>query len=302
MKIDYLKNLLNEFENNMRFNHDLKKKNWFNIGGKTKVFFKANSLSELVNFLKIFKQRGKIFVLGAGSNVLISDDDFNGVVIKLGKNFQNLSILNENLIIAGCGISQKKLSEFSKENSLTGIEFMSCIPGSVGGGIRMNSGCFGNEFKDVLISVQCIDFDGSVKIINKNDIKFEYRGSNLSKDLIFLSATFEGKKTEQNKILQIMEQMKNRKEKAQPTKIKTGGSTFKNPIGQTSKKVWELINESVPNSLSFGDATISEKHMNFFVNKKDASFKDMKQLIYTVKEKVHKKTGIKINPEIIIVE
>ena len=302
MKTEYLKEFLDSFGENLKFDYDLKKRTWFNIGGKTKIFFKAKSLTGLVTFLKTFKKRGKIFVLGAGSNVLISDDNFNGAVIKLSKNFQNLSILRENLIIAGCGVSQKKLSEFSKENSLTGMEFMSCIPGSVGGGIRMNSGCFDKEFKDVLISVQCIDFDGSVKMINKNDINFEYRGSNLSKDLIFLSATFEGKKTEQNKILKSMEEMKNRKEKAQPTKIKTGGSTFKNPIDQTSKKVWKLIKESVPNSLSFGDAVISDKHMNFFVNKKDASFQDMKKLIYTVKEKVQKKTGININPEIIIVE
>ena len=139
-------------------------------------------------------------------------------------------------------------------------------------------------------------------MINKKDIKFEYRGSNLSKDLIFLSATFKGKKIEQSKIVQSMEQMKNKKEKTQPTKIKTGGSTFKNPIGQTSKKVWELIKESVPNSLSFGDAIISEKHMNFFVNRKNASFNDMKKLIFTVQEKVKKKTGIKINPEIEIIE
>ena len=129
MQIDDLKKLpINDDE--LYFDYDLKKLNWFNIGGKTKVFFKAKSLTGLVNFLKTFKKRGKIFVLGAGSNVLISDDDFNGVVIKLGKNFQNLSILNENLVIAGCGISQKRLSEFSKENSLTGMEFMSCIPGS----------------------------------------------------------------------------------------------------------------------------------------------------------------------------
>lgn len=301
MQLEDLKNL-NSTEGKIYFQYDLKKLNWFNIGGKAKIFFKAETLKGLVEFLKIYQKRGKIFVLGAGSNVLITDGIFDGAVIKLGKNFQNLSILNENMIIAGCGISQKKLSEFSKENNIAGMEFLSCIPGSVGGGIRMNSGCFDNEFKDVLVSVQCIDFDGSVKMINKNDIKFKYRGSDLSKDLIFLSATFEGKKTEQNQILQTMEQMKNSKEKAQPTKIKTGGSTFKNPIDQTSKKVWELINESVPNSLSFGDAIISEKHMNFFVNKKDASFKDMKKLIYTVQEKVQKKTGININPEIIIVE
>ena len=301
MQINDLKKLSNNY-GELYFDYDLKKLNWFNIGGKTKIFFKAKSLNGLITFLKVFKKRGKIFVLGAGSNVLISDNNFNGVVIKLGKNFQNLSILNDNLIIAGCGTSQKKLSEFSKENSLTGMEFMSCIPGSVGGGIKMNSGCFESEFKDILISVQCIDFDGTLKMINKKDIKFEYRGSNLSKDLIFLSATFKGKKIEQSKIVQSMEQMKNKKEKTQPSKIKTGGSTFKNPIGQTSKKVWELIKESVPNSLSFGDAIISEKHMNFFVNRKNASFNDMKKLIFTVQEKVKKKTGIKINPEIEIIE
>ena len=115
MKLDQLKTLFREFDENLRFEYDLKKKNWFNIGGKTKVFFKAKSLTGLVNFLKTFKKRGKIFVLGAGSNVLISDDNFDGVVIKLGKNFQNLSILNENLIIAGCGISQKKLSLLMEE-------------------------------------------------------------------------------------------------------------------------------------------------------------------------------------------
>ena len=166
----------------------------------------------------------------------------------------------------------------------------------------MNSGCFDREFKDVLISIQCIDFNGNVKIINKNNVKFEYRGSNLPKDLIFLSATFKGEKEDQNKIQNKMLEMKEKKENTQPSKIKTGGSTFKNPKNQTTKKVWELIKETVPNSLSFGDAAISEKHANFFINKKNASFNDMKKLISTVRDKVFKKTGIKINTEIIIVE
>ena len=166
----------------------------------------------------------------------------------------------------------------------------------------MNSGCFDREFKDILISIQCIDHDGSVKIINKNSIKFEYRGSDLPKDLIFLSATFKGEKEDKNKIKNKMLEMKVRKENAQPTKVKTGGSTFKNPKDQTEKKVWELIKESVPNSLNFGDAAISEKHFNFFVNKKDASFNDMKNLILTVRDKVLKKTGVTINTEIIIIE
>ena len=301
MQIEELKNL-NSNEGEVHFEYDLKKLNWFNIGGKAKIFFKANTLKGLIDFLKVYQNRGKIFVLGAGSNVLITDGIFNGAVIKLGKSFQNLTVLNENLIIAGCGITQKKLSNFSKENNLSGMEFLSCIPGSVGGGIRMNSGCFDREFKDVLISIQCIDFNGNVKIINKNNVKFEYRGSNLPKDLIFLSATFKGEKEDQNKIQNKMLEMKEKKENTQPSKIKTGGSTFKNPKNQTTKKVWELIKETVPNSLSFGDAAISEKHANFFINKKNASFNDMKKLISTVRDKVFKKTGIKINTEIIIVE
>ena len=301
MQTEDLKNL-NSNESEIHFEYDLKKLNWFNIGGKAKIFFKANTLKGLIEFLKVYKKRGKIFVLGAGSNVLITDKTFNGAVIKLGKSFQNLTVLNENLIIAGCGITQKKLSEFSKENNLSGMEFLSCIPGSVGGGIRMNSGCFDREFKDILVSIQFVDYDGSVKMIDKNNVKFVYRGSNLPKDLIFLSATFKGEKEDQNKIQSIMLKMKERKENAQPTKVKTGGSTFKNPKDQTDKKVWELIKESVPNSLNFGDAAISEKHVNFFVNKKDASFDDMKKLISTVKDKVLKKTGIKINTEIVIVE
>ena len=301
MLINDFKNL-NSTDGEIHFEYDLKKLNWFNIGGKTKIFFKANSLKGLISFLKIYKKRDKIFVLGAGSNVLITDGIFSGAVIKLGKSFQNLTTLNENMVIAGCGITQKKLSEFSKENNLSGLEFLSCIPGSVGGGIRMNSGCFDREFKDILISIQCVDQDGSVKMINRKNINFEYRGSDLPKDLIFLSATFKGKKADQNLIQSNMLKMKHQKENNQPTKVKTGGSTFKNPKDQTEKKVWELIRESVPNSLNFGDAAISEKHANFFVNKKNASFNDMKKLISIVRDKVFQKTGVTINTEIIIVE
>jgi len=301
MQIDDFKNL-NSTEGEIHFEYDLKKLNWFNIGGKAKIFFKANSLKGLIDFLKVYKKRGKIFVLGAGSNVLITDGIYSGAVIKLGKSFQNLTIFNKNMINAGCGVTQKKLSEFSMENNLSGMEFLSCIPGSVGGGIRMNSGCFEREFKDILISIQCIDQDGSLKMINRENIKFEYRGSDLSKDLIFLSATFKGIKEDQNSIQSNMLKMKHQKKNAQPTKVKTGGSTFKNPKDQTEKKAWELIRESVPNSLNFGDAAISKKHANFFVNKKDASFNDMKKLITTVRDKVFKKTGVAINTEIIIVE
>ena len=166
----------------------------------------------------------------------------------------------------------------------------------------MNSGCFDREFKDILISVQAIDKFGKVITIQSNKIEFSYRSCDLPKDIIFLSATFKGNKKEKNLIRQEINLLKNKKELAQPTRIKTGGSTFKNPIDQTDKKVWELIKESVPLNTEFGDAAISQKHYNFFINKNNANFEDMKKLINLVKDKVMSKTGIKLDLEIILVE
>ena len=302
MNTDYLKDLLNEFGENVRFNYDLKKKNWFNIGGKTKVFFKANNLKDLIKFLKKLDNKERIFILGAGSNTLISDGIFDGVVIKFGKNFNNLSLLDENIIIAGSAVLDKSLSDFASENNLSGFEFLSCIPGTIGGGIKMNAGCFGKEFKDILISIQAVNKSGGVRSIPAEEIKFEYRKNNLSEDLIFLSASFRGKKSDRKKIIDTSEKLKAEKEKNQPTKIKTSGSTFKNPVSQSKKKVWELIKESVPLEQTFGDACISKKHCNFFVNKGNAKFEDMKKLIDYVSNKVLEKTGVKLEKEIKILE
>ena len=302
MKIDELRELLKEFGANVNFEYDLKKKNWFNIGGKSKVFFKADTLKDLILFLKKIYNKEKIFVLGAGSNVLIPDNMFDGVVIKLGKNFNNISKHSKDLIIAGSSVTDKALSIFAMENSIGGFEFLSCIPGSVGGGIRMNAGCFGKEFKDILISVQAINKSGQVITIPKKDIIFKYRNNNLSEDLIFLSATFKGINSNKDSIKNLMNSLKEKKDKSQPTRIKTSGSTFKNPINQTNKKVWEIIKECIPLDINFGDACISEKHCNFFVNKGNAKYDDMKNLIEYVYERVNKKTGIKLEKEIKILE
>ena len=302
MNTDYLKDLLTEFGENVRFNYDLKKKNWFNIGGKTKVFFKADNLKDLIKFLKKLDNKERIFILGAGSNTLISDGIFDGVVIKFGKNFNNLSLLDENIIIAGSAVLDKSLSDFASENNLSGFEFLSCIPGTIGGGIKMNAGCFGKEFKDILVSIQTVNKSGEVRSIPAKEIEFEYRRNNLSEDLIFLSASFRGKKSDRKKIIDTSEKLKAEKEKNQPTKIKTSGSTFKNPISQSNKKVWELIKESVPLEQTFGDACISKKHCNFFVNKGNAKFEDMKKLIDYVSNKVLEKTGVKLEKEIKILE
>jgi UDP-N-acetylmuramate dehydrogenase len=294
--------LLVEFNENIKFDYNLKKKNWFNIGGNTKIYYKAKNLKDLIRFLKIIKNEEKFFILGGGSNTLISDKTFDGAVIKLSNNFNNISLLSEEIIIAGSAVSDKLLSEFAMEHSLGGFEFLSCIPGTVGGGIKMNAGCFDREFKDILISVQAVNKSGQVITIPAKEIDFKYRDSGLSNDLIFLSASFKGFKKDSNSIKSEMVKLKEKKEKAQPTKIKTSGSTFKNPLGQSNKKVWQLIKESVPLEKSFGDACISEKHCNFFVNKGNAKFDDMKKLIEFVSDSVLKKTGVKLQTEIKILE
>ena len=302
MKINELKELLKKFEPNIVYSADLKKKNWFNIGGKAKILFRANELKDLVEFLKVIANREKIHIIGAGSNTLITEEVYDGVIIKLGKNFNRLSVLDSNIIISGAAVLDKKLAEFAAKNSLSGFEFLACIPGTIGGGLRMNAGCFGKEIKDILVSIQAVDKNGNILTIPVKEINFDYRNNNLSDNLIFLSASFKGEKEDAQKILEKMSKLKVKKENNQPTKIKTSGSTFKNPIKETTKKAWELIKESVPADIKFGDACISDKHANFFVNKGNASFDDMKKLINFVEKSVFKKTGIKIEKEIKILE
>ena len=294
-----------EFSDNSRlnFDYDLSRLNWFNIGGKSKIYFYVNSLKDLSLFLKIYKKRGKVFILGAGSNTLFDDNIYDGVVIKLGKNFNNISKLNDDTIICGSSCLDKRVSDFAMENEIEGFEFLSCIPGSIGGGIRMNAGCYGNEIKDIIVSVQAIDLNGLVSTIYSSEIVFKYRSSSLPKNLIYLSGTFKGNLSKKEKIKIKMDELKNKKELSQPLRVKTGGSTFKNPIDQTDKKVWELIKESVDiNKINkmFGDAKLSEKHYNFIINQEKATSKDMKNLINFVKENVYKKTGVNLELEIIL--
>ena len=286
----------------IKFNYSLKNHTWLNIGGNAKIFFTPETLSELREFLLYLKkENNSFFILGAGSNLLISDNIQNRIFIKLGKNFNKISLTKDNIIIAGCSILDKNVSNFAYENSLSGLEFLSCIPGSIGGGIRMNSGCFGTEFKDVLLSIQVMDFDGRVYSINSKNIQFGYRQTDLPKNLIFLSASFKTDRNDKKKIEEKIYQLKEKKENSQPLRVKTGGSTFKNPNNNLKKKVWQIIRENVDTQISFGDAKISEKHSNFFINSNNASFKNMYDLINFVKNNVKKKTGVSLELELEIV-
>ncbi len=283
------------------YEYDMRRLNWFNLGGSAKVFFKPNTLEELIFFLKKFSNSLPIKVLGVGSNILIREGGYNGVIIKLGKYFSHLSKLDDNTVISGSAVLDKQLSNFALENSIGGLEFLSCIPGSIGGAIRMNSGCYGYDISKCIASIQTVDRNAIVRTIKSEKINFFYRGSNLSDDFIFLSGTFKGKKQDSKKIKKKMEKLSTIKKKSQPSRIKTCGSTFKNPTSQTQKKAWELIKEAHCENMKIGGATISEKHSNFFINQGSATSNDMENLINLVREKVFNTTGIKLELELQII-
>ncbi len=249
-------------------------------------------------FLKETKGSHKIKVLGAGSNTLIRDGGFDGIIIKLGKSFSHISLFDENTIIAGASTLDKNLSNFALENSLSGFEFLSCIPGTIGGGIRMNSGCYEENISKILASVQVMDLTGKIRVIYSSEIEFFYRGSGLENNLIFISATFRGMKDNKKNIKNKMNNLIERKKKDQPSQIKTCGSTFKNP---ENNKAWKLIKDSGCAGMKVGDAHISKKHCNFFVNEGNAKSSDLENLISEVKNKVFSKTGIKLELELQII-
>ena len=287
--------LIKNFGKNIYLNEKLSKYSWFNLGGPAKIFFKPENNLQIIKFLKILEKDAPIKCLGAGSNTLIRDGGFNGVIIKLSPKFSFINKIEKNVLEVGAATLDKKLSNYAADNSIGGFEFLSCMPGSIGGAIIMNSGCYSNEISQILISVNVIDRKGNLSEIKSNDIKFSYRGTNLSQDLIILSAKFKGYESEKKKINEKIKKFIELKKKTQPSKIKTCGSTFKN----TEKdKAWKLIKDSGCADISFGGASISKKHNNFFVNNGDATSEDIEKLINVVREKVYNKKNIKLDLEI----
>ena len=280
-------------------NEKLSKYSWFNLGGPAEVFFKPNSIDDLKNFLlKSKNKKDKIFILGAGSNTLFRDAGFDGIIIKLGKAFTETKLLENNKIEVGAATLDKKLSDFAYQNSLSGLEFLSCIPGSIGGAITMNSGCYDSDISKIFVSLKAINLDGKIKSFTKDDVRFFYRGNNLNNNLIILSVILQGEPADKNQIKEKQESLLKRKKETQPSRIKTCGSTFKNP---PDKKAWELIKVSNCSNLTVGGASISTQHCNFFQNNGKASSADIEKLIEIVKEKVFQKTGTNLELEIKII-
>ena len=294
-------NLIKKFNENLKINVNLSNYSWFNLGGNAEYFYKAKDKNQLIEFLYEAKRKKlKTTILGAGSNILFRDKGVKGVVIKLGNDFSYSNLFEKNIVVAGAATLDRKVANFAKENSLENLEFLSCIPGSIGGAVIMNSGCYEHDISKVLLSVQAVDKNNLSEIeIKKEDIKFSYRGTNLPEDLIIISAKFQGSIGKKEEIEKKQSDFIKKKKLSQPSQIKTCGSTFKN----VSKKIkaWMLIKQSGCENYKEGDAIISEKHCNFFVNNGNAKASDIEKLIKKVKKKVHEKTGVNLELEIKII-
>ena len=271
--------LFEKFKNNISINTKLSSYSWFNLGGTADYFFRPESREQLLEFFKLnMKTKLKFTILGAGSNTLIRDKGISGVVIKLSPSFSKIELIDKDTIQAGASALDRKISNFAKDNGIGDLEFLSCIPGSIGGGVIMNSGCYGDDISKILTSINVIDMKKcEEREINKEDIKFFYRGTNLSEKYIITSVKLKGKTKSKDQIEKKQKYFIGKKKLSQPNQIKTCGSTFKNIEGK--KKAWELIREAGCDKFRVGEASISEKHSNFFVNNGKAKSSDIEKLI-----------------------
>ena len=293
--------LIKKFNNSISINADLSNYSWFNLGGPAEYFFKPKNESQLIEFLKSNRaNKLKLTILGAGSNTLIRDKGVKGVVLKLSSGFSQIKLIEKDIIQAGAATLDRKVSNFAKDNNISNFEFLSCIPGSIGGAVIMNSGCYDNDISKILISIRAIDINQCIeREIKRDEIEFYYRGTNLSKDLIITSVKLKGKIKPKGMIEKIQNELIEKKKISQPSQIKTCGSTFKNL--SNDKKAWKLIKDSGCEDLREGDAVLSKKHCNFFVNNGKAKSIDIENLIKKVKKTVNEKTGVNLELEIKII-
>ena len=293
--------LIKKFNNSISINADLSNYSWFNLGGPAEYFFKPKNESQLIEFLKSNRaNKLKLTILGAGSNTLIRDKGVKGVVLKLSSGFSQIKLIEKDIIQAGAATLDRKVSNFAKDNNISNFEFLSCIPGSIGGAVIMNSGCYDNDISKILISIRAIDINQCIeREITREEIEFYYRGTNLSKDLIITSVKLKGKIKPKGMIEKIQNELIEKKKMSQPSQIKTCGSTFKNL--SNDKKAWKLIKDSGCEDLREGDAVLSKKHCNFFVNNGKAKSTDIENLIKKVKKTVNEKTGVNLELEIKII-
>ena len=270
---------------------------WFGVGGLSKYYFQPSSEKDLVTFLKDNELNLPIYPLGAGSNIIIRDKGFNGIIIHFNK-LKEINIDEKGIINTYCGAMDADVARFARNHSRTDLEFLIGIPGTIGGGIKMNSGAYGSEIKKILIDVTAINKNGMLKKFTVEDLKLDYRTNKLSQEWMFLKARFKSNNGSKDLIQKKMKEIIQSRKISQPTGKKTGGSTFMNG---KDFKAWELIDNAGCRGLKKGGAIISNKHCNFIINEKNATAADIEKLGETVRKKVFEKTGKKLKWEIKII-
>ena len=292
------KQLYNKLKGKIKYDFNLSNQTWFKSGGSTKFYFEPYDEKELKIFLSAIDKENIIEILGAGSNTLVRDGGIAGVTIKLGKKFKEFKKLENNKILVGAGYNCIKLARKLANQGLSGLEFFSGIPGTIGGAIKMNAGAYEEETSNRLISIRAISFDGQINLIKREDIKMSYRKSSFASDLIFIEAIFQCEEGNVDENLGKLKALNQKRSETQPIKSNTGGSTFKNP---SSLKAWKLIRESNSSELRVGKAKISELHANFIENEGGATSEDIESLGEIIKKNVKKKFGILLDWEIKII-
>ncbi len=277
------------------FNEDLSKHTWLGVGGKADVIFFPQDLDDLCHFLKHYPKNFPLFVLGGGSNLLIRDGGIEGVVIKLSSPFFKTVQYQDDILTCKAGLNNTTLAKLLIQNQIGGLEFLCSIPGTIGGLVKTNAGCFGKSLSDVLIDALVINRQGDIIKVTNSDFQFSYRHAKLEKDWIIIALNLKTERKDSQEIEQIINEQKAYRIARQPYNERTAGSTFKNPEGLSA---WALIKQAECNDLKIGGAKVSDKHCNFLINDGSATAEDIEKLGNTIVQKVKDKTGITLEWEI----
>ncbi len=272
----------------------LDRETWFKVGGPAELLFRPADRDDLADFLRGRPKDVAVTVIGFGSNMLVRDGGVAGVVIRMGREMAGIEVEGDT-ISAGAGASDPAVAAAARDAGLTGLEFLSGIPGTVGGALRMNAGAYGGEVKDILVECKAIDPRGNLHKLTVGEMGFSYRRCSIPEDWIFTSAVFRGAPGDRADIAARMAEIREAREETQPMRTRTGGSTFQNPPGE---KAWELVDRAGCRGLTVGGAMVSEKHTNFLINTGDATAADIEALGEEVRRRVMETSGIDLHWEI----
>ena len=285
-----------QIKSNILLDYDMRKSTWFRAGGKALGYVIVNNIPDLKTIIS-YADQIKYYIVGVGSNLMVRDGGFDGLIIKLGKNFNKIKI-NHDTLSVGAGVLDVNLAKFALKNSIKDFEFFSGIPGTIGGAIKMNAGCYGSQTADNLKKILVISKLGKIKYLRKDELKLKYRSSNLTDELIILKADFICKYSSATEIIKKKNYIKLKRESSQPIKEKTSGSTFKNPSGEFAAA---LIEKAGCKGMKNGGASVSTIHSNFIINNEEATALDIENLGKKIIKIVQEKFGITLEWEIKII-